>query len=184
MILLEKRALRLKQIGLLKNYANTKQKAQEDQILLNKLLKLPELLNSQKIGITWSLPIEVSTQGIIEKLWSMGKSVYLPTANPDKTMCFKRYTPDAQLKISKFGVAEVADLSASIENQLDLIIAPGLAFSANGDRLGFGGGYYDRFLEKSPTSTVALANSIMFYPQTQWPVVATDIKIDRIIDPY
>lgn len=89
-----------------------------------------------------------------------------------------------KLKKSKFGVDEVANPDAKINNELDLIVVPGLAFALDSHaRLGFGGGYYDRFLKKYPTKTIALANSRMVFEHAQWPVENFDVPIQTIITP-
>lgn len=142
--------------------------------------------NSQSIGITSSLPIEVDTSELIARLWEEGKDVYLARANDDleHSQDFLQYTYRSHLGKSKFGVDEVIDKNVKINNQLDLVIVPGLAFDLSTHaRLGFGGGYYDRFLAKYPTKTVALVNSQMAFERAAWKIENTDIPIDVIITP-
>lgn len=183
---MNKKDLRKKQVEKLQNFAKTEEKAKEDKALLENLMKTDLWTNSRSVGITSSLPIEVDTSELIAQLWDEGKDVYLARANDDKehSQDFLQYTYRSKLGKSKFGVDEVIDQDAKIKNELDLIIVPGLAFALDSHaRLGFGGGYYDRFLAKYATSTVALTNSKMTFPTADWEIEATDIPIDVIITP-
>lgn len=183
---MNKQKLRKLQIEKLKAFADKDEKKQEDQLLLANLMKTDLWNNSQSVGITSSLPIEVDTSELIARLWDEGKEVYLARANDDleHSQDFLQYTYQSHLGKSKFGVDEVIDKNAKINNNLDLVIVPGLAFNINTHaRLGFGGGYYDRFLAKYPTKTVALVNSQMMFKEETWKTEATDIPIDVIITP-
>lgn len=181
---MQKSELRKKQINKLKEYAQTKEKKLEDTALLNKLMNMDLVKNSQTVGITASLPLEVDTSAIIAHLWDEGKDVYLAKAENDAehTLNFLQYTYRSKLKKSKFGVEEIADQDALVNNDLDLIIVPGVAFALDSHvRLGFGGGYYDRFLAKTDSKTVSLANKIMQFSTATWPVEKTDIPVQRIV---
>lgn len=182
---MNKEEFRNEQREILTKYGNTEEKKAEDLVLLKKLGKLDLIKNVQSIGITASLPLEVDTSEIIAHLWDLGKMVYLARVIPGSAhkMEMVRYTYRTKLKRSKFGVEEVADPNSEVNNDLDLIIVPGLAFSLDQhERLGFGGGYYDRFLaEHHDSQTLALANSKMIFKQTEWPVESTDIPIDYIL---
>lgn len=183
---MNKQDLRKLQIEKLKAFADKDDKKLEDQLLLENLMKTDLWKNSQSIGITSSLPIEVDTSELIARLWEEGKDVYLARANDDleHSQDFLQYTYQSHLGKSKFGVDEVIDKNAKINNQLDLVIVPGLAFDLSTHaRLGFGGGYYDRFLAKYPTKTVALVNSQMAFERVSWKIENTDIPIDVIITP-
>lgn len=178
---------RKKQRKTLTAFAQTAQKKEEDQEILEQLLSCSLIRESQTIGVTASLPLEVDTSKIIARLWDAGKDVYLAKAYEDAQhrQDFLHYTYRSELTKSRFGVEEVADSQAKVNNNLDLLLVPGLAFSlADHARLGFGGGYYDRFLAEHWTSkTIALANSKMIFTKAQWPVVKTDIPVQIIITP-
>lgn len=184
---MDKSELRIKQKDILANFATTNEKKKEDRSLLEKLMNTELVKNCQSIGVTSSLLIEVDTSRIIARLWDEGKDVYLAKAYPNKdhTQDFLLYTYRSKLEKSKFGVEEIADPDAEVNNDLDLIIVPGLAFALDGhQRLGFGGGYYDRFLAKHPNSkTVAVVNSKMAFETAKWTVEDTDIPIQTIITP-
>lgn len=181
---MNKKDFREKQKAILLDYAKTNQKKEEDQLLTDKFLQLKSVKRSLAIAVTISMPMEVSTQRLIKQLWQMGKQVYAAKVVPGKAhqMNFLQYTPNSELILSKFRVKEVA-LPAKINNNPDLLLVPGLAFSVDGhQRIGFGGGYYDRFLAKhDKIKTIALANSKMIFPKAKWPTEKTDIPIDTIV---
>ena len=181
---MKKSELRKVQINKLKEFANTKEKKTEDRILLEKLMATNLTKTSQTIGVTASLPFEVDTSELIARLWEAGKKVYLAKARADQvhTLDFLHYTYMSKLAKSKFGVEEIADENAEVNNELDLVIVPGLAFALDSQvRLGFGGGYYDRFLAKYNPKTVSLVSTPMQFASSEWPVEKTDIPIQTIV---
>lgn len=179
---MEKKELRKQQIAKLQAYAETAEKKREDQLLLERLLNSDLLEGAEKIGVTSSLNFEVDTSGLIASLWDQGKEVFLARANSDRTMDFLAYNYNTKLKVSKFGVSEVADPQAQIENDLDVLVVPGLAYDCTSHyRLGFGGGYYDRFLAKHQVKSLVLANSKMIYQKPVWPVEAFDMPINYLV---
>lgn len=182
MHLISKNELRRLQIKRLTEFANSTQKLSEDKILKEKLLRNSLLASAESIGISVSMPLEVSTVPIIASLWKMGKRVYIPRCLPKRKMKFTLYDKNTILVKTKFGVLENRDSKAIVNNNLDLMIVPGLAYGLDkNSRLGFGGGYYDRFLEKYPTRTLSLVNSVQLFKRTSWQVEEHDIPIEKLI---
>lgn len=181
--MIDKKELRKIQIEELTQFATTDRKIQEDKILTDKLLHHSLVQNANKIGITFSMPLEVNTAPIIEQLWEMGKEVYIPRVLPKRQMEFTLYHPETNLTKSKFGVYENWEENVKVSSKLDLLIVPGLAFSLNDkSRLGFGGGYYDRYLAKhNDIATIALVNSKQKYDEPAWPVESFDINLKNLI---
>ncbi|MDF2556378.1 MAG: 5-formyltetrahydrofolate cyclo-ligase [Bacillales bacterium] len=137
------------------------------------------------IGITMSKSPEISTKEIITEAWRMGKKVAIPKCNPtDKSMEFYIINSVDQTELSFYGVLEpIPDLCERLNpNQIDLLIVPGLAFNRNGYRIGFGGGYYDRFLSRYYGPTIALAyewqTDLDFYEEIH------DKKVDCILTEF
>ena len=81
------------------------------------------------------------------------------------------------------GIEEITDQNAEVKDDLDLLLVPGLAFALDShQRLGFGGGFYDRFLEKhAEIKTVSLVNSKMMYETAIWPLDQTDIPVETLV---
>ena len=182
MNLINKKDLRNLQIKKLTEFEKTQQKKLEDVILKEKLIKSPVLHQAENVGISISMVLEVNTAPIIATLWKIKKKVYIPRCLPNRKMEFTLYNKNTFLEKTKFGVLENHDPKAEVKNDLDLIIVPGLAYGLDkNSRLGFGGGYYDRFLKKYPTQTLSLVNSVQAFDQTKWKIEDHDIPIENLI---
>ena len=123
------------------------QKQAIDQALTEGLLQHSFYQETNTIATYLSFPHEFQTQGLIEQALKDGKKVLIPKTYPKGRMDFVVYNPQQLVKTS-FGLLEPqGDLEVVDASQIDLIHVPGLAFTREGYRIGYGGGYYDRYLE-------------------------------------
>ncbi|MDG3087137.1 5-formyltetrahydrofolate cyclo-ligase [Vibrio hannami] len=120
--------------------------------VLQQLKSVPEINNAQRVAIYLSADGEIDTHPIIEYFWQQGKEVALPVLHPFSKghLLFLRYTPDSPMCENKFNIPEpVLNQTEVIPvSQLDIVFTPLVAFDKTGNRMGMGGGYYDRTLEK------------------------------------
>ena len=126
-----------------------------DQALTERLLQHPFYQEAEVIATYLSFSHEFQTQELIEQALKDGKKVLIPKTYPKGRMDFVVYDPQQLVKTS-FGLLEPqGDLEVVDASQIDLIHVPGLAFTTEGYRIGYGGGYYDRYLEHFPGHTLS-----------------------------
>ena len=131
------------------------QKQAIDQALTELLLQHPFYQEAKIIATYLSFPHEFQTQGLIEQALKDGKKLLVPKTYPKGRMDFVVYDPQ-QLVKTAFGLLEPqGDLEVVDASQIDLIHVPGLAFTMEGYRIGYGGGYYDRYLEQFSGHTLS-----------------------------
>ena len=131
------------------------QKVTLDLALTERFLQHPFYQEAKTIATYLSFPHEFQTQELIEQALKDGKKVLIPKTYPKGRMDFVVYDPQQLVKTS-FGLLEPqGDLEVVDASQIDLIHVPGLAFTMEGYRIGYGGGYYDRYLEQFSGHTLS-----------------------------
>lgn len=121
---------------------------------------------------------EVGTRPLMLETWKLGKTVWVPKVHGE-TMDFYEITSFDELKPGAYGILEPdAGIPASADD--GLMIMPGVAFDTNRNRVGYGGGYYDRYLESHPQlHTLALAFDMQVLFEV--PVEEQDIKPQLLV---
>ncbi len=130
-----------------------------DNILFKKFIELKEYKESKILFAFMSMPIEINTASILQKALLDGKILALPKCRENEpVMDFYEVKSINQLKKGKYSIMEPdTEICQKITNLSEgLCLVPGLSFDLYGYRLGFGKGYYDRFLEKFGGTTVGL----------------------------
>lgn len=124
-------------------------KKEADLIIENKFLNLNTFVNCKSIFLYVSMENEVNTLNIISKSLELGKKVYVPKVhNETKTMRALRIESLRDLNESgAFGILEPSWEKEELKGDIDIILTPGLAFDKKGGRLGYGGGFYDKFFK-------------------------------------
>ncbi len=162
------------------------QQQQAEDSITQQALELIEERNAQHIALYISFDGEISTDKLIKILWAQGKQVYLPVLHPfnPNHLLFLRYLPDIPMLKNKFGIWEP---KLNVQNvlpldELDILFTPLVAFDKQGNRLGMGGGFYDRTLQhwqKSPFIPVGLAHQCQQVEQL--PTEAWDVPLHQIL---
>jgi len=119
-----------------------------------KLDKIFAFKNAKKIGVYYPIGSEIFTQDIIQELLSKGKEVFLPKVM-GKGMEFRKIIDFSSLEPGNFDIMEPKE-ECPVDNNLDVILVPTVGISQTGVRLGYGYGFYDRFLAKNKTVTISL----------------------------
>ena len=162
------------------------QQQQAEDSITQQALAFIEERNAQHIALYVSFDGEISTDKLIKTLWAQDKHVYLPVLHPfnPNHLLFLRYLPDTPMLKNKFGIWEP---KLNVQNvlplkELDILFTPLVAFDKQGNRLGMGGGFYDRTLQhwqKSPFIPVGLAHQCQQVEQL--PTEAWDVPLHRIL---
>ena len=119
-----------------------------------RLKKINVFRNAQKIGVYYPIGSEILTQDIIQELLSNGKDVFLPKVIGENIE-FRKITDFSNLEKGSFDIMEPKD-DCMIDNNLDVVLVPTVGISPIGVRLGYGHGFYDRFLTEHKTATISL----------------------------
>jgi 5-formyltetrahydrofolate cyclo-ligase len=138
--------------------------------------------SAKVIGLTVSKQPEVDTFQIIRKAWESGKQVVVPKCEPQvKRLSFRTLSEFSQLESVFYGLLEpIEERTMEVDaSKIDLMIVPGLAYTREGYRLGFGGGYYDRYLQNYHGKTISLAFNEQLVPN--FLVEEHDIPVSEII---
>lgn len=104
---------------------------------------------------------EVRTDPLIRRAWADGKSVAVPKIINDE-MVFLRLAEGDPIAEGYKGIPEPVK-EIPLHDPTALVLLPGLAFDPQGHRLGYGGGFYDRFLSAEPHPTIALCFDFQMY---------------------
>ena len=119
-----------------------------------KLDKIFAFKNAKKIGVYYPIGSEIFTQDIIQELLSKGKEVFLPKVMGEG-MEFRKIIDFSSLEPGNFDIMEPKE-ECPVDNDLDVILVPTVGISQTGVRLGYGYGFYDRFLAKNKTVAISM----------------------------
>lgn len=151
-------------------------------VIKEQLINSKEWIKAKTIGITISTGREVDTKAIIEAGWQQNKRMVVPKCFPkQKELKFYQINSFTELEDSFYGLKEpIISITPFVPKQeIELLIVPGIIFDSHGYRIGYGGGYYDRFLVDYQQNTIALAFGLQIINEV--PFEAHDIAIERII---
>lgn len=180
-----------------KNEIRTLMKNKRDKLTVNqrnkynlkiqdRLYDLEEFKGCSILFSYVSFGSEADTIAIIKTAFQMNKRVFIPKVE-DKYMNFYEIHSLDGLVRSKFGILEPAGndhkyISSQSKNDKKLMLLPGLAFDKSGNRIGYGAGYYDRYLRSHPMDEwIKVALAYDFQIMEYLPVTEYDIRTDYII---
>ena len=184
MVRLRKKNLRKEMLERLHNISREERERKQKE-LKEKLFSLEEFKKAKCIMFYVSKHYEVNTHDMIDESIAMGKKVVVPITLKEEKVLKPSELKDrkAELIEGHYGVHQPHEKHirpVSLE-EVDLILIPGLAFDKCGHRLGHGGGYYDRFLEKAPSTVITVGLAFDFQVVGELPKYATDIPINKVL---
>ena len=146
-------------------------------------LELPEWSDSQVVGLYHPRADEPDVWPLVERAWSAGKCVVLPTYDEvSATYQWCRIASFEDLVPGRFGIPEPRSRCDRVDAvRLDLAFVPGLGFSTDGGRLGRGQGFYDRLLRFFRGRSYGVAFDFQMLPQI--PREGHDVELTGVISP-
>lgn len=152
-----------------------------DRALFDNFLAMPEVQKAKVIFAFWGIPgKEPNTRVLIERLLAQGKTVGLPRMLPGRQMEVRRFDPEIPMVKAAFGIEEPSTACPLIpKEEIDFVLTPAVAYDRQGFRTGFGGGYYDRWLEHFTGITVGLCRDRVLRDAV--PAEAHDARVDFVV---
>jgi len=156
-----------------------------EETAANILLQEEIFLRSKNIACYFSFADEFDAMPIMEMIWQAKKNCYLPVLTPEKTLKFFSYKKDDALQKNRYSIMEPVNTKEIQVEELDIVIVPLIAFDLAGNRLGTGGGYYDKtfsFLQNNP-GTKPLLIGLGFAAQQAESLLREDwdINLDAVL---
>lgn len=148
--------------------------------VIERMMAHQRVKNADTIMLYYALPDEVDTHQCIETMYQAGKKVLLPKVIGDGLMEIRKYEGKATLRQGTYNIMEPVGGLYTDYPDIDIVIVPGISFDREGNRLGRGKGYYDRFLSQTP-GLYKLGVCFDFQKVERVPCSSTDVKMDEVL---
>ncbi|GHA11434.1 5-formyltetrahydrofolate cyclo-ligase [Oceanisphaera arctica] len=177
------------QIRLARRQLTTAEQQAASEVIIQHVADASHLARADKVALYLANDGELDPQPLIDWYWSQGTRVYLPVLHHFSPghLLFLRYDPDTAMTANRFGIPEPRlDIRLLLPKQeLDIIYTPLVAFDSTGNRIGMGGGFYDRTLAAwrhgLGPRPVGLAHNCQQLPAI--PTDSWDIPLPELITP-
>ncbi|MCF0179500.1 MAG: 5-formyltetrahydrofolate cyclo-ligase [Bacteroidales bacterium] len=158
------------------------QKVSQSLCVCEKILATQDWKDAKDVLLYYALPDEVNLSLLFDSALIQKKTIWLPVVDGD-ILKIRKYVEGKVSQSEQFHIfeptIETEELTQDNYSRIDLAIVPGRAFSLNGNRMGRGKGYYDKFLALSSCATFGVAFSCQILdtvPMEEW-----DKKMDKVI---
>ena len=173
---------------------NRKRRAELDDAALDaaaaalaaRVVALPEFISARRVAAYAAINGEIGLEPVIERALADGKSVYLPNLDRE-SLRFSPFFHGQKMRINRFRLLEpdVGDEQMLQPEDLDLVLAPLVVFDAQCNRVGMGGGYYDRSFafRKDPRRTTPLLIGVAHELQKVEHIEpeSWDVRLDMVV---
>ena len=157
---------------------DSRQRLRASAAIFSAVERLPEFRAARTVAVFAALPDEPATDEVLAR-WASTRRVVLPRVEGD-AMRFYACRPDA-LVFGAFGILEPQGERPCPAGEIDLVVCPGVAFTADGRRLGRGRGYYDRYLGDPAFRGFRVGVCYAHQLVDGLPVEPHDVRMDRVI---
>ena len=154
---------------------DSRQRLRASAAIFSAVERLPEFRAARTVAVFAALPDEPATDEVLAR-WASTRRVVLPRVEGD-AMRFYACRPDALV----FGILEPQGERPCPAGEIDLVVCPGVAFTADGRRLGRGRGYYDRYLGDPAFRGFRVGVCYAHQLVDDLPVEPHDVRMDRVI---
>ena len=180
---MEKQRLRQETLQAMRKVSSVQRQAWQAS-LSEQVVAICRQAGYRQIACYWGFEPEFETPLLIEQLQALGCCVYLPRILPQRQLAFHLYQGGHQMECVQGHIWQPFVTSPEIAvDKLDLMIVPGVVFTLEGHRIGFGGGYYDRVLAQYQGETLAMAFPVQVVSTEMWQVATHDQAVQRILLP-
>ncbi len=152
------------------------------------LLELDCIKNASCVMAYYSHKNEPNLLPLMHALLDMGKNVALPYVADNDNLIAVEYTCDSVMKSNVYGIAEPIIMNESERTEPDVVLVPGIAFDTSFNRIGYGVGYFDRFLNETDALKIGICYDMQIVPKIDAELydIAMDMLVteSRVIGPY
>jgi 5-formyltetrahydrofolate cyclo-ligase len=156
------------------------ERARRDRAITERLVSLPEVRDARTVMAFWSFGSEVSMHPSLAALAGAGTRTALPRI-VEGELEVRIYAPGDTVTPTSFGAMQPADGRTVPADEVDVVCVPGVAFDRAGGRVGYGGGFYDRFLNRAERAVrVGIAYDLQVV-RDELPAGRFDLRVDLIV---
>lgn len=149
--------------------------------IVDRVLSLPEVGRASTVMAFWSFGSEPGTAPLVEALDSRGVRVALPRIVGGDMEAYA-YAPGDAVTATSFGASEPSTGVALDPSAIDVVVTPAVAFDRSGRRVGYGGGFYDRFFPRTRPDTLRIGIGFdLQLVEEELPVGHFDLGLDAIV---
>ena len=149
--------------------------------IVARLQRLPAFRAARRIALYWPADGEPDLRSLASAAWQRGKKLYLPVVGHAGAMRFRRWSERRPLRPNRYGIAEPLGRRAASAAALDLVLVPLVAFDARCNRLGMGGGYYDRALKQRRRRPMLVGVAFAAQQVKAVPAQPWDVPLDLVV---
>lgn len=149
--------------------------------IAERVMSLPEVERASTVMAFWAFGSEPDTAPLIAALHALGVRVALPKI-VEGDLLLRRFAPGDLVTMTSFGAGEPVDGEVIDPSEIDVVVTPAVAFDRSGRRVGYGGGFYDRFLPKTrpDTTRVGIGFDVQLMDD-DLPNGHFDLRVDAVV---
>ncbi|WP_459129462.1 5-formyltetrahydrofolate cyclo-ligase [Guggenheimella bovis] len=161
-------------------YSNKEAFDDANESILSRVLKEEHIKKAKTIFCFVSFKDEVETHKLIDELLKEGKRVFVPyIKSKGEPMRQAEIKSLSDLRLGYYDILTVSDEATMTDEEVDVVITPGVAFSVDGYRIGYGGGYYDEYLKGKRSYRIGICFDLQLI--CSFPKEDHDLPVDKLI---